>query len=51
MTTITAMTVAKAWACDWNVDAQNDPVCEVRAATGSAGYATLDIFYRHSKDL
>jgi hypothetical protein len=49
VTMIHPMTAAFAWAVDWNVDAQGDPVCEVRSATGTAGYAILDIFFRYSE--
>jgi len=31
------------WGVDWNVDAQGDPVCEVRSATGTAATAMLKI--------
>jgi hypothetical protein len=51
VTKIVAMDVALVWAADWNVDGQGDPVCEVRSGTGTAGYALLDIHYRHSYDL
>ena len=50
VTTIVPMNAAFAWAADWNVDGQGDPVCEVRSQTGTAGYALLDIKYRHSED-
>jgi len=51
VTTITPRLGLIAWATDWNVDVQGDPVCEVRSATGTAATAYLDIHYRHTYDL
>jgi hypothetical protein len=42
-TTITPRTGMIVWGVDWNVDAQGDPVCEVRSATGTASTAMLKI--------
>lgn len=42
-TTITPRLGMIAWGVDWNVDAQGDPVCEVRSATGTAATAMLRI--------
>jgi len=36
---------------DANVDAQGDPVVEVRSTTGVAGFAYIDIHERHTYDL
>ena len=51
VTAITPRTGVIAWATDWNVDAQGDPVCEVRSATGTVATAYVDIHYRHTYDL
>lgn len=48
VTMVHGMNAAFSWAVDWNVDGQGDPVCEVRSGTGTAGYAIVDIWYRHS---
>jgi len=39
------------WAVDANVDAQGDPVIEVRSAVGVAGTAYVDMIVRHTRDL
>jgi len=51
VTSITPMLPAFSWAADWNVDIDGDPVCEVRSATGTEGWAILDIHFRHTDDL
>jgi hypothetical protein len=45
-------TATVSWSADWNVDAQGDPVCQVRSGPGgTASVAILDIQYRHSFSL
>jgi len=51
VTTVTPRLGLIAWATDWNVDVNGDPVCEVRSATGTAATAYVDIHYRHTYDL